>query len=465
MAASGSSACSGYDQGSLSRRALLKVGGIGLLGLSLPELIHAAERSENRKSAAKSIIFLHQFGGPSQFETFDMKPDAPEGVRGTFKPIRTKVSGISVCEMLPRMAGVADKFTLVRGVRHEMKNHNSATYYSLTGHAPPLDDIRLRDTRDLFPAFGSVVDHLLPAKKGVPSFVAYPSVLRDGSLTPGQHASFLGKANDPLLITQDPNSPDFRLPELELPASLSSERLENRREILKIIDQQSELLDFSAKARGIDAAYEKALTMLTAPGVKKAFDLSSEPDALRERYGRTTYGQSCLLARRLVEAGVRFINVYFADRIGGQAATGGWDTHGFNDKPMDPILKNYLLPLTNQVVPSLLEDLDARGLLDTTLVVWMGEFGRSPRINAQAGRDHWPQCYTIVLAGAGVKRGYVHGVTDKLGAYPTSDSSRPEDVAATMFSLLGIDHKTEVFDPLNKPVPITSGEPIAGVLD
>jgi hypothetical protein len=441
------------------------LGGIGLLGLNLPGLLHAEERSGNRKARAESVIFLHQFGGPSQFETFDMKPDAPEEVRGILKPIRTKIPGISVCEMLPRMAEVADKFTLVRGVRHEMKNHNSATYYSLTGHAPPLDDIRLRDTRDLFPAYGSVVDQLLPAKKGVPSFVAYPHVLRDGSLTPGQHASFLGKANDPLLITQDPNSPDFRLPELELPASLSPERLENRREMLKVIDKQTELLDFSAKARGIDAAYEKALTMLTAPGVKKAFDLSAEPDALRERYGRTTYGQSCLLARRLVEAGVRFINVYFSDRIGGQAFTGGWDTHGFNDKPMNPILKNYLLPLTNQVVPTLLEDLDARGLLDTTLVVWMGEFGRSPRINAQAGRDHWPQCYTILLAGGGVKRGCVHGASDKHGAYPLSDSSRPEDVAATMFSLLGIDHKTEVYDPLNKPLPITSGEPINGVLD
>jgi hypothetical protein len=458
-------ACSSFHDSPITRRALLKLGGIGLLGLNLPSLLQAAEHGDNRKARARSVIFLHQFGGPSQFETFDMKPDAPEEVRGIFKPIRTKTPGISVCEMLPRMAEVSGMFTLVRGVRHEMKNHNSATYYSLTGHAPPLDDIRLRDTRDLFPAYGSVVDRLLPAKKGVPSFVAYPHVLRDGSLTPGQHASFLGKANDPLLITEDPNSPDFRLPELELPASLSPERLENRREMLKVIDRQAQLLDYSAKARGIDAAYEKALTMLTAPGVRKAFDLSAEPDALRERYGRTTYGQSCLLARRLVEAGVRFINVYFSDRIGGQAFTGGWDTHGFNNKPMNPILKNYLLPLTNQVVPTLLEDLHCRGLLDTTLVVWMGEFGRSPRINAQAGRDHWPQCYTVLLAGGGVKRGYVHGSSDKHGAYPSSDSSRPEDIAATMFSLLGIDPKTEVFDPLNKPLPITAGEPIAGVLD
>jgi hypothetical protein len=290
-------------------------------------------------------------------------------------------------------------------------------------------------------------------------------VLHDGSLTPGQHASFLGKANDPLLITEDPNASDFRLPELELPAGLTPQRLENRREMLKIIDQQTELLDYSVKARGIDAAYTKALTMLTAPGVKKAFDLSAEPDAVRDRYGRTTYGQSCLLARRLVEAGVRFINVYFAGLIGGQAATGGWDTHGFNNKPMNPILKDYLLPLTDQIVPTFLEDLDARGLLDSTLIVWMGEFGRSPRINETAGRDHWPQCYTVLLAGGGVKRGYVHGSSDKIGAYPASDPVRPEDIAATMFDLLGIDPKTEVYDPLNKPIPITQGEPIAGVMD
>jgi len=323
----------------------------------------------------------------------------------------------------------------------------------------------LRDTRDLFPAYGSVVDRLLPSKAGVPSFVAFPHVLRDGSLTPGQHASFLGKASDPLLITQDPNGSDFRLPELDLPASLSPERLENRREMLRIIDKQSELLDFSAKARGIDAAYEKALTMLTAPGIKKAFDLSSESETLRDRYGRTTYGQSCLLARRLVEAGARFINVYFAGRIGGQASADGWDTHGFNDKPMYPILKNYLLPLTDQVVPTLLEDLDARGLLDTTLVVWMGEFGRTPVLNPRGGRDHWPQCYTAMLAGGGVRRGFVFGASDKQGAYPASDPVQPDDLAATMFALLGIDPKTEVHDPLGKPVPITQGEPIAGVME
>jgi uncharacterized protein (DUF1501 family) len=202
--------------------------------------------------------------------------------------------------------------------------------------------------------------------------------------------------------------------------------------------------------------------MLLAPGIKKAFDLSSEPESVRARYGRTTYGQSCLLARRLVEAGARFINVYFSSVIGG--CTGGWDTHGFNDKPMYPILEKYLLPMTEQTLPTLLEDLEVRGLLDSTLVVWVGEFGRSPRINKIAGRDHWPQCYSALLAGGGVKRGCVYGTSDKLGAYPASDPVRPEDLSATLFHLLGIDPTTEVRDSLNRPLPISPGQVITGVL-
>jgi uncharacterized protein (DUF1501 family) len=225
------------------------------------------------------------------------------------------------------------------------------------------------------------------------------------------------------------------------------------------------LLEFSARARGIDASYDKALTMLTAPQVRKAFNLSEEPAAVRDRYGRTTYGQGCLLARRLVEAGAKVINVYFAASIGGQSETsGGWDTHGFNSKPMYPILKNYLIPITNQTLPTLLEDLDTRGLLDETLVVWMGEFGRSPRINAMAGRDHWPQCYTVLLAGGGIRRGFVYGSSDRISAYPATDPVRPDDLAATMYYLLGIDPHTEVHDSLNRPLPIAHGEPLTGLL-
>jgi hypothetical protein len=423
-----------------------------------------AAGSTVRRPRNKAVIFLHQFGGPSQTDTLDMKPAAPDAIRGEFKPVATRVPGLVVSERLPRLAQVADKFTLIRSLTHQMKNHNSATYYSLTGHAPPLDDIRLRDSRELFPAYGSVVDRLAPARAGVPTFVSYPYVLRDGSVTPGQHASFLGKTHDPFFIGQDPNSPDFRLPELSLPANLSMARLENRREVQRLIDRQSELLDFSLRARGIEDAYSRAVTMLTAPRVRKAFDLSDEPAPVRDRYGRTTYGQSCLLARRLVEAGARFINVYFAASIGGQAMTGGWDTHGFNGKPMYPILKSYLLPLTDHVVPVLLEDLDSRGLLDETLVVWMGEFGRSPRINNMAGRDHWPRCYTALVAGGGVRRGSVFGASDRTGAYPASDPVRPDDLAATLYHLLGIDPHTEVPDALNRPLAIAAGEPIRGIL-
>jgi hypothetical protein len=421
-----------------------------------------AESHSSHKARAKSVIFLHQLGGPSHHDTFDMKPAAPDNIRGEFKPIATRVPGLQVCERLPRVAQIMDKVTLVRSLKHTMTNHNSAGYYSLTGYAPATDDQRLRDSRDLFPAYGSIVDRLAPARSGVPTFVAYPYVIRDGSITPGQHASFLGKAHDPLLITQDPNSPDFRLPELSLPDNLTPERLENRREVLKLIDQQTELLEFSAKAKGIDAHYERALSMLASPAVKKAFDLSSEPASVRDRYGRTTYGQGCLLARRLVEAGARFINVYLSPVIGG--CEGGWDTHGFNDKPMYPILKNYLLPLTDQTLPTLLDDLDARGLLKTTLVVWVGEFGRSPRINNLAGRDHWPQCYPAILAGGGVKRGHVFGASDKIGAYPANDPVRPDDLSATMFHLLGLDPKSEVRDALNRPLPISCGEVMEGVV-
>jgi len=447
----------------LTRRRLLQIGGLGMFGAMLPDLLQAG--ASGRRARAKSVIFLHQFGGPSHHDTFDMKPEAPEQVRGQYRPIRSSAPGIVVCEKLPRAAGVMDKVTLVRSVRHEMRNHNAAGYYSLTGFAPPTDDQRLRDSRELCPAYGSVVDRFAPASAGTPTFVAYPYVIADGSITPGQHASFLGQEHDPFFISQNPNDDDFRLPELSLPDNLNPERLENRRAVLNLIDHGTRRLEYSARARGIDAHYQRALTMLTSPTFRRAFDLSSESAAVRERYGRTTYGQGCLLARRLVEAGVRFVTVYFAPNIGGQSTfAGGWDTHGFNNKPMYPILDDYLLPITDQTLPTLLTDLDERGLLDDTLVVWAGEFGRSPRINNMAGRDHWPQCYTVLLAGGGVKRGYVHGASDRLGAYPGRDPVRPEDLSATLFHLLGLDPHAEIRDALNRPLPISTGSVINGVL-
>jgi hypothetical protein len=457
--------CSGLREVRFTRRHLLKVGGMGLLGLTMPKLFAAEAKQKSKiKPRAKSVIFLYQFGGPSHIDMFDMKPDAPEGIRGPHKPIRSSADGITVSEHLPRVAKIMDKVTLIRSMHHTMKNHNSASYYALTGHAPPTDDIRLRDSIDLFPCYGSVVDALAPISGEMPTAVSYPYVIRDGAVTPGQHASFLGKVHDPFLVTQDPASADFALPELSLPAGLSFERLQQRRELQKVIDSQSRLLEFSATARGLDAYYERALAMLASDRLRKAFDLSAEPEKLRDAYGHHTYGQSCLLARRLVEAGAKFVTVYFSGNIGGQSTTGGgWDTHGFNNTRMYPIIEKYHLPLTDQTLPTFLNDMDDRGLLDSTLVVWMGEFGRTPKINENVSRDHWPQCYTTLLAGGGVKRGFIYGASDKNGMYPAENPVRPDDLAATMFYALGIDPQTEIYNAQNRPFHIAEGKPVTGV--
>ncbi len=448
----------------LSRRAMLRIGGAGMLGLSMRRWLEA-ETVTHHRPRAKSVIFLFQWGGPSQIDMFDMKPDAPDGIRSPYRAVSSSVPGMPVCEHLPRLAQRMDKVSIVRTMTHEMKNHASAGYYAITGHAPPSDDQRLRDSLSLYPAYGSVVDRLAPSESGIPKFVAYPHVIRDGSIVPGQHASFLGKAHDPLFFKEDPNDANFQLPELSLPADLSMARLQRRRELQKIIDSQTRYLDEAAPAVGFDQYYEKALSMLTSDRVRKAFDLSEEPEPLREAYGRTTYGQGCLLARRLVETGVKFVTVYFSGSIGGRKiGSGGWDTHGFDDSRMYKIVDKYHFPVTDQTLPTLLDDLENRGLLDQTLVVWMGEFGRTPKINKNESRDHWPQCYTALLAGGGVKGGYAYGTSDKYAMYPAEHPVRPEDLAATMFYLLGIDPKTEVYDRANRPLVIAAGEPIRDVV-
>lgn len=446
----------------ISRRRALSVGGCGLLGLTLPRLLHGANTTRARP--ARSVIFLYQFGGPSQLDTFDPKPTAPTGVRSQFDVIQSSVPGLVIADQLPRMAKVMNEVTLVRTVHHTMKNHNSASYYALTGHAPPLDDIRLRDTMDLFPAYGSVVDRVAPNTNGMPTFVAFPHVIRDGEITPGQHASFLGKAHDPLLVTTDPNDSGFQLPELSLPNGISVDRLHDRRQIQQLINRQSRLMEYSSAARGLDAYYEKSLGMLNSSRVRDAFNLQAEPQAVRERYGRTTYGQSCLLARRLVEAGVKFVNVYFANNIGGRTTSGGWDTHGFDNTRMYPILRDYQLPVTDQTLPTLILDLKERGLLDETLIVWMGEFGRTPKLNDNISRDHWPQCYTVLLAGGGVQGGLAYGTSDKQAAYPDKDPVSLNDLAATVFALMGIDPQTEIRDKLNRPLAISPGQIVTGVM-
>ncbi len=443
-----------------SRRAALKIGGLGLTGLwSASQLgrIRSEESQPKFPSRAKSVIFLHQYGGPSHIDTFDMKPNAPDGIRGEFKPISSAIAGVPVCEHLPRWGAQLDRWAQVRSVHHDMKNHNPACYYSLTGKRPPTDDIRLRDTLELYPAYGSTVAKFSKPVAGVPTFVAYPHVLRDGAISPGQHASFLGKQCDPYFFQGDPNSSDFALPELQLPADIDMDRLGRRRDLVKLIDEDRRLLETSAEAKGLDTLQEQALQILSSTGLRDALDLSREDSALRDAYGRTTYGQSCLLARKLVESGVRFVTVYFSQGIGGKGSE-GWDTHQENFKD----LRERLLPMSDQTVPTLISDLESRGLLQDTLVLWMGEFGRGPQIGDRdgKGRGHWPDCYTVMMAGGGVRGGKIFGQSDAKGAYPAADPVGPEDIAATLYWALGIDPASEVLDTQARPLPISSGQPI-----
>jgi len=450
----------------IHRRDALRVGGCGLLGMQLPSLLKAQDAAglAGRVAKAKSVIFLFQWGGPSHVDTFDMKPEAPDGYRSHFKTISSSLPGQMVCEHLPEMSKVMHKVAQIRTVHHTMNNHNSAGYTALTGVEPAIDDQRLRESLDLFPAYGSMVDAVAPNTNGMPTFVSYPYQISDGSTTPGQRASFLGKQHDPLFFRNDPNDPDFRLSQLSLPSNISLERLSDRRQLQEIINQQARSLDESAAARGLDAYYERALAMLNSEQVRKAFDLSQEPDSLKEAYGRTTYGQSCLLARRLVESGVKFVTAYFAQSIGGRSKTdGGWDTHGFDNTRMYEILPEWHLPVTDRTLPVLLNDLETRGLLQETLVLWMGEFGRTPKINANVSRDHWPKCYTVLMAGGGVQGGAIYGASDKYGAVPDRDPVSVGDLAATLYYAMGIDPAIEVHDNLNRPFPIARGRAVTQI--
>jgi uncharacterized protein (DUF1501 family) len=273
-----------------------------------------------------------------------------------------------------------------------------------------------------------------------------PTLIRDATQTPGQHAGFLGKRHDPLLVMRDPNARDFAVPELSLPDSLSVERLQDRRKLLAALDRKEAQFEKNAAARGIDVYHERAFTMLASPAVKAAFALDEESAATRDRYGRTTFGQCCLLSRRLVSVGVKLVTVYYSHMSGGFI----WDTHKDHFKT----IKSTLLPTTDQAVPALLNDLKQRGLLDETLVIWLGEFGRTPKVNKDAGRDHWPQAYSVVLAGAGIRGGAVYGATDADGAYPTTDPVSPANLAGTMYHALGIDPRTLIRDRLGRPFPI-----------
>jgi hypothetical protein len=447
--------CADFLRLPLDRRQLLKAGVLGATGLTLPRLL--AAEGAGRRATARSCILLHQFGGPSHLDTFDPKPAAPAEVRGPFATIPTSAPGLRFGEHLPRLARLAHRVALVRSVTHRTSMHNSAAYYSLTGQQPLIDIVTANASATDLPAYGSVVAYLGSHRPGpaVPPFVSLPTMIADGPFrTPGEFAGCLGKAYDPLFVTSDPNAPTFDVRELALPAEVTVERAAERDGMLHDLEALSRLADRSAAVRGAEVHEARALSLLTSRATQRALEIGREPDRVRDRYGRTTYGQSVLLARRLVEAGVRFVTVYYSPGIS------GWDTHKDNFNT----LKNSRLPNTDTALSALLEDLRERGLLDETLVVWCGEFGRTPKINAEAGRDHWPQCYTVLLAGGGVRGGTVHGTSDPSGAFPKDDPVRPDDVAATMFAALGLDPATEVRDQLGRPFPISRGEPIRALV-
>ncbi|HEV3024648.1 MAG TPA: DUF1501 domain-containing protein [Pirellulales bacterium] len=442
----------------LGRRRLLQHVGLGCFGLSLPKLYEAqsaaaAAPSGARQGRIKSCIVIYYYGGPSHIDTYDMKPAAPSEVRGEFQSIATSVPGLRICEHLPRTAPSMHKLALVRGFHHPMRNHNSGAVEALCRRTPVKGDLELlsNDATVDFPCYGAALSRLSADVQTAPAHVALPHVMYNVVMLPGQTSGFLGPAYNPLQVMRDPSAADFRVGELDLPTELPTERLEGRRELLNRVGGAVET--GQAGPRSMSVFQERAFNLLRSDEVRRAFELGHEPAAQRDRYGRTTLGQSMLLARRLVESGVQFVNVH--DKItNGQLAN--WDSHQDNF----PRLKNDLLPPADQAFSALIEDLDARGLLASTLVVTLAEFGRTPRINRQGGRDHRPDCYTITLAGGGVSEGAVYGASDKLGAYPDLDPATPGDLAATIFALFGIDPATEIHDALGRPFRIADGRPL-----
>ncbi len=444
----------------LNRRDLLRLGSVSFLGMNLPSWLRSAAAGDLAVGSAapiKSCILLFQSGGPSQLDTWDLKPQAPREVRGEFNAIPTSVPGLQICEHLPQLARVAHRLAVVRSMRHGMRDHNAAATETLCGHTPPEGDVIFHDGPNSHPCLGSVLSHLLPARDVVPPHVALPQVVSRGGKLPGQGPGFLGARFGPFQLLRDPNATDFGVPELSLHGGMTLAGLEHRRSLLRRIDQQAQAAQPSAAQRSVDQFRDKAFDLLRSDTVRHAFDIAQEDAPTRDRYGRHKPGQSLLLARRLVEAGVRFVTV---NSIGDPEIGGGddWDTHYQNFS----ILRDDLLPKTDQAFSALIEDLDLRGLLESTLIVWLGEFGRTPSITKAegGGRDHWPDCFSIVLAGGGVKGGLVHGSSDKRAAYPETDPVSTGDLAATLLWRFGLDPAELIYDRLGRPIRAGEGEPV-----
>jgi uncharacterized protein (DUF1501 family) len=445
------------------RREFLRAGGLSLFGLGLPGLARATEAQP--KPRAKACIVLFMWGGPAQQDTWDPKPDAPAEYRGEFKPIPTAVPGLQICEHLPMLARRADRLCLIRSMTHGDVNHTTATHHLLTGRPAPPGQLA-----DDWPNYGAVLAKLGRGRGPLPPNVSMMPVVPDGAPrfveeSHGQGAGVLGPVYEPMRIDADGSKPGYRVGEFALSADTDALRLRGREGLLKAIDGQVRGLE---PAEAMGAHYRRAFSILSKPEVAVAFDLSREPPAVRDRYGMNVHGQSVLQARRLVEAGVPLVTVFWPND-GITNVSVYWDTHSRNF--LD--LKTRLCPVTDRAFSALLDDLSDRGMLDETLVVWTGEMGRTPRVGQSVpggagagrdGRDHWGKVFTTVLAGGGVRGGAVYGSSDRYAAAPSANPTPPADLAATVYHLLGVDPRTEVRDRLGRPLTLCDGRVIEEIL-
>jgi Protein of unknown function (DUF1501) len=429
----------------VGRRQFLRAAGLAGLGLGpLPVAAAGARPSVSAGVPIRSCILLFYYGGPSHLDTLDPKPDAPAEVRGEYRTIPTAVPGVRVCEHLPRTARLLDRVALVRSVHHPMRNHNSAAAEALTGRTPAGGDQELLtdDPRGL-PTLGSGVTYALGSRAFVLPYVALPYTLYNVVQLPGQTPGLLGGGYDRFQVEGDLTAPDFRLAAFDGASDLGG-----RADLLRKLDPAP-----SASRGGWAEAYrDRALRLLASPEVRRLFSLTAEPARVRERYGRHRLGQSLLLARRLVEGGVNFVAVFDGQRNGQDA---NWDSH-------ENLFSRHrqLIPPSDQALSALLEDLDSRGLLDSTLVVALSEFGRTPQINKSGGRDHWPDCYSVLFAGGGITGGAVYGSSDRVGAYPATDPVSPADLTATVYWRFGLDPTAEILDQTGRPFRLAEGTPL-----
>ena len=453
----------------LSRREALRVGGLTLGGLSLAKLMgqstaaKAAEQLPSSGGKAKSCIILFLLGGPPQHSTWDPKPEAPKEVQGEIAPIATKLPGLHVGELMPKLAQQADKLCVLRAVSTGDNAHSSSGYYMMTGrpHAPQNVENANPGPPNDWPNMGGILNQL-QAPGPLPTAVRLPMHIfnTDGSTWPGQDAGFLGRAADPWMFRCQPAAADFKIPEFTLPVDVPLDRLTSRASLLKDLNARLDAAERGGQLDYFSTLSQRAFDVLSSAQSRSAFKLSDEPQPMRDRYGMTEFGQSTLLARRLVEAGVRLVQVNWYRGPDEPSENPCWDSHTNETER----LKTVLVPPWDLAYSALIEDLHQRGMLDETLVVCMAEFGRTPKFNARAGRDHWGPVFSVSLAGGGIRGGLVHGASDKLGAYPKDGLVKPEDLVATIFPCLGYRPETEYHDPLGRPYAVSRGSVIEPIL-